>query len=325
MSNRKARIIGTGSYYPSHIVTNHDFAKILDTNDEWIVQRTGIKQRLFSEKNTAEMGYLSALEAIKDAGIDKNDIDLIILATFTPDHFTPSSANTVSKYLELDQDIPAFDLNAACSGFIYGLKTAQAFIESGAYNNILLIGSENISKHLDFTERSVSILFGDGAGAVILSNSDCGIIDSFIASKPDIDSVLLLPTSIDIQTPFTNTEYNQVSKLTMKGQDVFKFATKVMVASIKKILDDNNLSINDIKYIVPHQANIRIINYAAKVLKTDESKFITNLDRVGNTSSASIGLALDELNKSGKIEKHDKIIFVAFGSGLSYGATLIEW
>lgn len=321
----KARIIGTGSHYAEVIVDNDMLATVMDTNDEWIVQRTGIKARRFSKHNTAQLAYLSALDTIDNANIDKEDIDLIIVATFTPDNFTPSCANEVKKLLGLTKDIPSFDLNAACSGFVYGLKVAQAFIESDMYKTILLIGAENISKHLDFNNRGSSILFGDGAAGVILTKDEVGIIDTIISSRDDVTESILVPSGVAIDTPFNKNDDLSTSRLQMKGQDVFRFATKVLVSSIKEMLTKHNLSNDDIKYFVAHQANMRIIEYAMKTLAIDSDKFAINLDQVGNTSAASIPLVIDDLNKAAKLNKGDKIIMVAFGSGLTYGVSLIEW
>jgi len=321
----KAKIIATGSYYPEITVTNHDLEKIMSTNHDWIVQRTGIEQRKFSNHNTSQMAYYSAVDVIEKAKIDKNDIDLIIVATFTPDHFSPSCANEVAKKLELKKDIPSFDINAACTGFIYGLKIVQAFIESGMYQTVLLVGSENISKVLDFDDRGVAILFGDGAGSAIIQASDRGIIDTVIANKADKNKALLVPNNVKIETPFTHNRYCEPAYVQMNGQEVFKFATTVFVKSLKEIIKRNNLTFEDIEYIVPHQANLRIIEFAIKMLKIDREKFVVNLDKVGNTSAASVPLALDELNEQGKLKKGDKIILVAFGSGLTYGVSLLEW
>ncbi|MDF9867164.1 3-oxoacyl-[acyl-carrier-protein] synthase-3 [Bacilli bacterium PM5-3] len=321
----KARIVSTGCYYPDVVVNNQDLEKIMDTNDEWIVQRTGIKERRFSNHNTAYMAYLSALNALENSTIKKEDIDLVIVATFTPDNLSPSCANEVVKLLDIKGDIPSFDINAACSGFIYGLKVVQAFIESGMYKTVLLIGSENISKVLDFNDRGSAILFGDGAGAAIIQANDIGIIDTIIANKTDTKDAIVAPNGIKIETPFTKNEYYELPYVQMKGQEVFKFATTVFVKSLKEIVKANNLTFEDIKYIVPHQANLRIIEYAIKVLKIDKEKFVINLDKVGNTSAASVPIALDDLRRQGQLEKGDKIILVAFGSGLTYGVSLLEW
>lgn len=321
----KARIIGTGSYYPNKIVTNHDLEKIMDTNDEWIVQRTGIKQRYFSDLTTAEMGYQAALAALENAQVDKDEIDLIILATLTPDQLSPSCANNVAKMLNLKKDIPSFDINAACSGYIYGLKIIQAFIESGMYQKVLLIGSEHFSRVLDFNDRSTSILFGDGAGASVIVADEYGIIDTQIYNKDDSNDVLSVHSDYDSEVAFSDFNYSDYAHVQMKGQDVFRFASSVMPKMIKQCLKKHNLTSDDIKYIIPHQANLRIIEFAAKTLNIEIDKFVINVDRVGNTSAASIPIALDELIRANKLEKGDKVIMAAFGSGLTYGVSLIEF
>ena len=321
----KARIMGTGSYYPELVITNHDLEKVMETNDEWIRQRTGIKERKFSNYNTSYLAYLSAVSVIDNTKIDKEEIDLIVVATFSPDNLSPSCANDVVRQLKLTRDVPSFDLNAGCSGFIYGLKVCQAMIESEMYQTILLIGAENISKVTNFTDRSSAVLFGDGAGAVIIKADSRGIIDTMIANKIDSKKALIVGNGIDIKTPFTENLCSNPKYIQMNGQEVFKFATNVFVKSLKEIINNNNLTFTDIKYIVPHQANLRIIEYAAKMLQIENEKFIVNLDKVGNTSAASVPLALDDLNKQGQLKKGDKIILIAFGSGLTYGTSLLEW
>lgn len=321
----KARIIATGSYWPTNVVTNFDLATIMDTSDEWILQRTGIKQRRYSDVGVIEMGYEAALDVLNSSNIDKNDIEAIIVCSATPERNSPSCASMIAGKLELINDIPAFDLNAACTGFIYGLKVAQAFIESNQYRCILVISSEHLSKMMDFSDRSTSVLFGDGAGAVILKADDVGIIDCEIANKPDVNGYLGIKSSFDVSVPFTNFHYFEEPGIFMDGQQVFKFATSVFVTMLKDCLEKNNLTFDDIKYIIPHQANLRIIDYACKVLKIDRTKFVVNIERVGNTSAASVPILLDEVNKAGKLQKGDKIILIAFGSGLTYGISLVEW
>lgn len=320
----KARILGTGVYYPSKVVTNFDLEKIMDTSDEWIVQRTGIKQRYFSDITTAEMSYHAAVDALNSSNIDKDEIDLIIVATLTPDMLSPACANLVSKQLGLKKDIPSFDINAACSGYVYGLKIVQAFIESNMYKKILLIGAEHFSRVLDFNDRSTSILFGDGAAATIFGPSDTGIIDTSIFNKDDPNDSLSVHNDYDSHVDLSGFDYVDYAHVQMKGQDVFRFASSVIVKMVKNYFKKHNLTSDDIKYIIPHQANLRIIEFAAKSLNINIDKFVTNVDVVGNTSAASIPIVLNELNKANKLQKGDKIIMVAFGSGLTYGISLIE-
>lgn len=324
--NIKARIMATGYYYPKRVILNKDLETIMDTNDEWIVQRTGVNQRYYSDENTSYLAYNAAINALSNSNIDKDDLDLILVCTCTPDNFSPSVANIVQKKLKLKKDIPSFDINAACSGFIYGLKIAQAMIESKMYENILLIGAENLSKLINFEDRSTAILFGDGAGAIILSAKETGIIDTYISNKDDVEEAILIGNNVAVDNPFIKDKQEAIfSKIQMKGQNVFKFATSTCVRMIKKIMKDNNLSLDDIDYIIPHQANLRIIDYAIKVLKINASKVITNVENTGNTSSASIPIVLAKLNEKKLLNRKQKIIVVAFGGGLTYGVSLIEF
>ncbi|NLY63078.1 MAG: ketoacyl-ACP synthase III [Erysipelothrix sp.] len=318
----KTRIIASGSYLPSKVVTNDDFAKIMDTSDEWISQRTGIKERRFEEDSNAHMASYAAIKALEN--IDYESIDCIIAATYTPDSYIPGLAAEVRKTLNIRRPIPTFDLNAACSGFIFALETANAYIKAKIYKRILVVGSDMNSKTLDFTDRSTSILFGDGAGAVVLEASDKGIIDTILGGEIDRDSSLSLKVS-DMQTnPFTKDALNKVEYFEMNGSEVFKFAVRVVNKTIKDLLTRNKLSIDDIDYVVSHQANQRILNMAARSLKTSKDKFLTNLEYYGNTSSASVPILLDESLRKGIIKENAKIIVIAFGGGLSYGASLIE-
>ncbi|MDR1782364.1 MAG: ketoacyl-ACP synthase III [Bacilli bacterium] len=319
----KARIIDVGKYVPNLSISNEDFTKIMDTNNEWIVQRTGISSRHFSEINTSEMAYQAVLNLLENTKFNKEDIEIIIVCTCTPDAYSPSVANLVKKKLKLSKDIPSFDINAACSGFIYGLKVVQGLIESGLYQNIILVGSENLSKLLNFDDRSTAVLFGDGAGAILVQGSNQGIIDTLIYNKDDINGAINIPNGINIETPFTNNQCSGPAHIQMKGQDVFKFATKVCINMLKEIVVKNNLTFNDIKCIIPHQANLRIIEYAIKMLGINKDKFVITLESLGNTSSASIPIALDSIKK--ELKKGDKLIFVAFGGGLTYGVSLLEW
>jgi 3-oxoacyl-[acyl-carrier-protein] synthase-3 len=298
----------------------------MDTNDDWIVQRTGIVSRKFSDYDTSKMAYKAALDAISNAKINKNDIELIVVCTFTPDYLSPSVANLVAKSLDLENDVPGFDLNAGCTGFLYGLKVVQAMIESNMYQTILLIGAENISKLLDFDDRSTAILFGDGAAATILQASEHGVIKTNVFNRDDTKEAIIVGNGIDVKTPFSGDSIvKDKAAIHMKGQEVFKFATSITTRLLKEFLKDNDLSIDDIKYIIPHQANLRIIEYMIKSLRVAKEKFVISLENVGNTSAASIPIALDELNKEGKLNEKDKVIFIGFGSGLTYGISLIEW
>lgn len=319
----KSKILSTGSYLPPKVVSNKDFEKIIDTSDEWITQRTGIKERRFEEISNVNMAYQASIKALQN--IDIESIDCLIAATYTPDSMIPGLAGELRGLLAINRSIPAFDINAACSSFIFALETANAYIKAGIYKRILVVGSDRNSSTLDFSDRSTCILFGDGAGALVLEAANVGIIDTILAGEIDKDQSLILKNKEDFSNPFISIEKNESSKLEMKGSDVFKFAVRVVKNSINEILLRNNLDINDIDYVISHQANQRILNMAARSLKVSEEKFLSNLELYGNTSSASIPILLDEANKKGILKSGMKIIIVAFGGGLSYGASIIEW
>jgi len=322
-----SKIISTGAYVPARIVKNDELSKMVETNDEWITSRTGIKERrISSAEKTYQMAAKAATEAIKNAGIDKEEIDMIILATITPDFFMPSTANLVQAELGLD-DIPSFDITAGCTGFVYGLQIADQFIKSKQSKTILVIGVEVLSKVIDWSDRNTCVLFGDGAGAVILKSSNQeGIVCTYTGSQGDLQGSLTLP-AVPLKNPFLQVPNNngKPSNISMNGKEIFQFAIRIMIKSISQVLNKSNLSIDDIDYIVPHQANIRIIDYVARELKIEREKFIINLDRFGNTSSASIPLALDEAHKKKIFYPGNRIIMVAFGGGLTWGAALLNW
>ncbi|GAG61075.1 unnamed protein product [marine sediment metagenome] len=322
-----SKIISTGAYVPQRIVKNDELSKMVETNDEWITSRTGIKQRRISSgEKTYQMAVKAAKKAIENAGIEKEEIDMIILATITPDFFMPSTANLVQAELGLD-DIPSFDITAGCTGFVYGLQVADQFIKSKQSKTILLIGVEILSKVTDWSDRNTCVLFGDGAGAVILKNSSQeGIICTYTGSQGDLKGLITLP-AVPLKNPFLHIQNNngRPSNISMNGKEIFQFATRIMIKSISHVLNKSNLSIDDIDYIIPHQANIRIIDYVARKLKVERKKFIINLDRFGNTSAASIPLALDEAHKEKTFYPGDRIIMVAFGGGLTWGSALLNW
>lgn len=304
------KVISTGHYAPSKVLSNQDFEKMVDTTDEWIVSRTGIKNRhLVEDQGSVDLGYEAAKIAMQN--IDPNKIGLIICATMTPDYFTPSNACVIQEKLGLnDQAIMSFDLSAACSGFVYSLTTAHALLRGMPDKYALVIGCEALSNLVDFTDRNTCVLFGDGAGAVVVSLSD-GIFASYCNSFGRIDVL--------------NAKNEKDHYLTMEGKDVFKFAVSVIPECITAVLEKANLTLDDIDYVVCHQANYRIIKHVYKKLKSNEEKFYMNLQEYGNTSAASIPLALGEMNEKGLLKPGQKIICVGFGGGLTWGATLIEW
>ena len=326
MLNLHSRIIGTGMYVPDKILTNNELEKIVETSDEWIYTRTGIKERRISTENTSILGKKAVEKLLSNVKKSPLDVDLIIFSTLSPDNNTPSCACLIQKYIGA-KNATAFDVNAACTGFIYALIIADSLMKTGKYKNTIVIGGEVLSKLVNWEDRNTCVLFGDGAGAVFLeSTSDCnsGIIDTFSMSVGEKSSSLV-SLGIPVDNIITEKPNELNHYINMDGREVFKFALVAMIESVEKILKDNDLSIKDIKYIVPHQANIRIIEAASQKLKISIDKFFTNLHKYGNTSAASIPIALDELNESGKINQGDYIILVGFGGGLTYGSILIKW
>lgn len=319
----KAAITGWGGYVPSNMVENDFLSTIVDTNDEWIRTRTGIQTRHVSEgENTSHLATEAAKQAISESGVEAGDIELIIVATITPDSFTPATACLVQAALGADKAF-AFDVTAGCSGFIYGLNIATSFIEKGQVKNALVIGAEVLSKVVDWSDRSTCVLFGDGAGAVVLQASeDSGIMATYCGSAGDTEGVLNIP-AVNVRNPFVG-ESKVRSFLTMKGQDVFKFAVRAMRNSINEVLKQSHYTMDDIKYVIPHQANARIIDLVSRKMKVSKEKFYLNLHEKGNTSAASIPLALHEMLEKGMVQKGDKIIMVGFGGGLTWGAVLVE-
>jgi 3-oxoacyl-[acyl-carrier-protein] synthase-3 len=328
-SNQSVIITGTGSYTPAKVLTNDDMAKIVDTSDEWIRTRSGISERCFAgqDETTSDMAAAAAEKAISAAGIDRSEIDLIIVATMTPDMPFPSTACILQSKLGLG-NITAFDIQAACSGFIYALNTGSNMLRSGAYKKALIIGAEKMSSILDFEDRTTCVLFGDAASAIILEASDAsevGVLGSITGSDGSEPSLLHQPAggstipssheSIDARQHF----------IKMNGKEIFKQAVRIMGQVSSDILEQYKFKADQIDLLIPHQANMRIIDSFAKRLKLPMAKFHNNLDRFGNTSAASVGLALDEAYRKGRIQSGDLILLVAFGAGLTWGASLIKW
>jgi len=321
----EVQIIGTGSYAPLNIMTNQQLSEIVDTSDEWIISMTGIKQRHISRgENTSDLATKAAISALKDAKVKAEDIDLIIVASTSPDQFVPATACIVQGNIGAVNAM-AFDISAACTGFIFALNIATQFLKTGDRTRALIIGAEVLSKIVDWTDRNTCILFGDGAGAAVLEvGSLRGIISINSASEGRKGKYLTCPT-VDVKNTFTKGNEDFKAIISMDGKEIFKFAVKTIASSVTKILKENNYTIEDIKYIVCHQANFRIIDFVVKRLKADKDKFFVNLDKYGNTSAASIPIAMDEMNKKNLLKAGDKIILVGFGGGLTYGACLIEW
>lgn len=317
------KIISTGSYVPQTVVSNKDYEKIMDTSDAWIVRRTGIKERRFESMSTVHMATKAAQEALKS--LDVNTLDCIIVGTYTPDSFIPTVANQVRENLNVTRPIPSFDINAACSGFIYALQTANAYIRSKIYKRILVIGCDFNSRILNYEDRTSAILFGDGAGAVVVEAGETGIVDCIIGGESDTYETITLPNRTDRRAPFINRTIQEDAYFSMKGAEVFKYAVRVMNSSIQELLDRNNQSIDTIDAIIAHQANKRILESGARALNYDPSKLLSNVERYGNTSSGSVPILLDEANKQGLLKEGMRIILVAFGGGLTYGSVLIDW
>lgn len=330
---KEVQILATGSYVPDRIVTNDELATVIDTNDEWIKTRTGIRERrITTGENTSSIAAKAALKALENSCIKPVDLDLIIVATATPDCYTPSTACIVQDIVGAT-NATCFDISAACSGFIYALNIAYQFIKNGTKKNALIIGAETLSKILDWNDRSTSVLFGDGAGAAILGcGEEKGLIQIHTGSDGRGANLLRCNAApVDINNKKLKEKVSQAIDnegkyyLSMEGREIFKFAVKAMGETIETLLSSSGLTIDDIKYIVPHQANLRIIEYMIKKLKVDKEKFYTNLQYYGNTSAASIPIAFDQMNREGLLEKGDKILLVGFGGGLTWGGTIIEW
>ena len=310
-----ARIIGTGSYLPSKVVTNFDLEKTLNTSDDWITARTGIKERrIVTDQSTCDLALEASLKALSMAKLKPQDIDLIILSTTTPDKIFPATATMLQD--RLGASCPAFDIQAVCAGFVFALTTAQQYIENGSAKNILVVGSETMSKIVDWSDRSTAILFADGAGAVVLSTDNTtGIKHSKICSDGSYLSSLHV----------NNNGINELGTIQMEGNEVFKIAVNRLSDLAEETLNYCNMTSEDLTWMVPHQANIRIINAVAKKIKLPMDKVIQTLDKHGNTSAASIPLALDEGVRDGRIKEGDTLLFEGIGGGFSWGSILLEY
>jgi len=316
MDSPEFAILGTGAYTPAKILTNHELARTVETTDEWIVTRTGIRERRIAGKNetTSHMAAAAGRAALADAGVEGAQIDLIIVATLTPDQPMPATACFVQHLLGVPVRASCFDLNAACSGFLYALDTAWALLGSGRYRHALVVGAEKLSSIVDWTDRSTCVLFGDGAGAVVLgpARGTAKILGTRLYAEGAHAGLLGVPRG---PKPF----------IQMKGREIFKIAVREMEDAAREILEQHGLSAASIACVVPHQANLRIIESIAQYLGLPLERFVVNLDRFGNTSAASIPLALDEARRVGRVRPGDITLFVAFGAGLTYGSALVRW
>jgi 3-oxoacyl-[acyl-carrier-protein] synthase-3 len=326
----KAGIIGLGTYMPDRVMTNADFEKIVDTTDEWIVSRSGIRERRFASPDQAcsDISSIAAQRAIKDAGLKPEDIDMFIVATASPDMLFPSTSCLVTEKLGFKglEGPGAMDIAAGCTGFIYGLVTAKAYVESGLAKNVCVIGAEVLSKLLDMTDRATCVLFGDGAGAAIVGAVDGnGIMSTMLKSSGEGSCHITLPGGGSRNPATHQTIDNHDHFVHMNGSDVFKFAVRAMDMGCEKVLEKAGLKPEDIDIFIPHQANLRIIESAAKRMKLPMDKVMVTLDKTGNTSAASIPIAMDIARSEGKLKKGDKLLAVAFGAGLTWGSVVIEW
>ena len=314
-------LLGIGSYAPERVMTNDELATMVDTNDEWIAQRTGIRERRIAgpTESSAGLGAAAARLAVESAGIDPGEIDVIVCATASPDYYFPATASLIGERIGAG-DVAGYDLSAACTGFIYALGQAYAQLAAGFGETALVVGTEVFSRLLDWNDRSTCVLFGDGAGAVILRRDGTrGMLGFDLGSDGSGGSLLSVAAAghneVNPEGPFVQ----------MNGPEVYKFATRVVVESAERCLEVAGLTVDDVDVFVPHQANKRIIDHAARRLGLDESKVFTNVERYGNTSAASIPICLDEAWRQGRIRPGDKILMVGFGGGLAWGSCVIEW
>jgi 3-oxoacyl-[acyl-carrier-protein] synthase-3 len=321
MTMRSTVILGTGSHAPERIVTNNDLALQVETSDEWIRTRTGIRERRLAgpATETSDLAVAAALPALAQAGLTPADIDLLIVATITPDTPVPACACHVQRKLGVPTHAACFDLNAACSGFLYALDTAAALLGSGRYRHALVIGAEKLSGIVDWQDRTTCVLFGDGAGAVVLGTSDepgRGLLGTRLGGDgSNADLLCVPPAAPGERGPF----------LKMRGKEIFKLAVRAMDDAAREILEQQGLRADQVSLVIPHQANQRIIDAIAEYLELPPDRFFVNLDRYGNTSAASIPLALDEAHRAGRIRRGDLVLLVACGAGLTYGRALLRW
>ncbi|TWI03485.1 3-oxoacyl-[acyl-carrier-protein] synthase-3 [Luteimonas cucumeris] len=320
-----ARIAGTGSYLPEKVLTNDDLAKMVDTSDEWIVSRSGIRERHIAAdgETTCDLAYHAAVRAMEAAGVSADELDLIVLGTTTPDLIFPSTACLLQHRLGASR-CPAFDVNAACSGFLFALTVADKFIRSGAAKTVLVVGAETLSRMTDWTDRSTCVLFGDGAGAVVLkADTETGILSTHLHSDGAKKELLWNPVGVSVG--FKPEEKNAGVRINMSGSDVFKYAVKALDSLVEETLDANGVDRHDLDWLIPHQANLRIIEATAKRLDMPMDRVIVTVDKHGNTSSGSVPLALDEAVRSGRVQRGQLVLLEAFGGGFTWGSALLRY
>ncbi len=323
-----ARITGTGSYAPRKIMTNNDLEKLVATSDAWILERTGIKERRIAEKGqtTSDLAYEACRKALKAAGIGADEVDLILVATMTPDMIIPCTGCVLQEKLGA-RNAAAFDISAACSGFIYGMSIADAFIRAGVYKNILLVGAEILSRYTDWEDRSTCVLFGDGAGAVVIQRhaGKRGILSTHLHSDGSLGGLIQVPAG-GAQYPSSHeTIRKRMHFIKMKGNETFKAAVRALEGVVQETLEHNKIKPDAIDFLVPHQANFRIIQAMAQRLNMPMEKVVLTLPQYGNTSAASIPMALDEAVRDGRIKENHLLLFEAFGGGLTWASALVRW
>src|ERR1700731_2490717 len=327
-ARRTVSIVGTGSYVPEKRLTNADLSKMVDTSDEWITVRTGIKERRVAAKDetTSDMASKAALQALEQAKVKPEDVDLILVATATPDMLFPATACFVQKKIGAKK-AACLDISAACAGFLFGIEIAQQFITSHTHDTVLVIGAEKLTSITNWTDRNTCVLFGDGAGAAVLQHRGRahGVISSHIGSDGQFTDILFMPGG-GSRCPITRDNVDKnLNTIHMSGKDVYKQAVTAMVGASQKVLADAGLTAEDIACVIPHQANLRIIEAIADRLKIPLDRFYVNLDRYGNTSAAAVAIALDEANRTGRIKSGDYVLMVVFGGGLTWASTIIAW
>jgi 3-oxoacyl-[acyl-carrier-protein] synthase-3 len=329
MSLYGVAIAGTGSYVPDRVLTNQDLEQMVDTTDEWIRTRTGIRERRIAADNqpTSVLAFEAAARALQAADMTVNDLDLIIVATISPDHQFPNTACYVQKQLRAE-NATCFSLEAACSGFVYSLQVGASLIRAGLYKNALIIGAEKLSSVVDWTDRNTCVLFGDGAGAMILSRTEPekdALLASRLGSDGTYTDLLYVPAGGSAMPTTPETLKNRLGFLNMNGREVFKLAVNAMVNAANDVLAETGISADDIRWLVPHQANDRIIQAVGKRLNIENGRVFVNLDKYGNTSAATVPIAIDEIARGGQINPGEYLLMVAFGGGLTWGAALIRW
>jgi 3-oxoacyl-[acyl-carrier-protein] synthase-3 len=321
------KFLGIGSAAPEKILSNLDLEKMIDTSDEWILSRTGIAERRIVEPEvaTSDLAYEASIKALEDASMDPEDIDGIVVGTITPDYIFPSTACVLQSLLGANNAF-AFDVLAGCSGFIYALHVAKGLIQSGGSKNLLVVGAETVSKIMNYEDRTTCILFGDGAGAAVITTTDTpGILSSCLGANGDGGKFLYMPAGGSRMPTSEETVKNGSHFLRMEGKEVFKEAVKALQSSTLEAIKQADITPDDIDLLIPHQANYRIIEAVRKRLELPEEKVFSNLDRYGNTSSASVPIALDEAVKSGRLKRGDIVVFSAFGAGFTWGASVVRW